>query len=155
MGKGRHFMSSAPRLLDALIGGWNLSPIATWRSGRFLQFGGMVATGNPVISNPTPQRWFDTSVFSQLPAYTARTNPWLYPGLTGPGQLNIDASLVKAFYVTERLKFQLRMDSFNVLNNMTWGDPDTNVYSSTFGQSTDELANTHGRRTQLGLRLEF
>ena len=67
----------------------------------------------------------------------------------------MDASLVKSFTVTERFRFALRMDSFNVLNNMTWADPSTNVYSSTFGQSTDILANTYGRRTQLGLRVEF
>jgi hypothetical protein len=47
------------------------------------------------------------------------------------------------------------MDSFNVLNNMVWGDPSTSVYSGTFGKSTDILANTFGRRTQLGLRVEF
>ena len=142
-------------MVDALVGGWNLSPIITWRSGRFLQFGGMVVTGDPHIDNPTPERWFNTAVFSRLPDYTPRSNPWLYPGLTGPGFLNVDASLVKSFAITERFKFALRMDSFNVLNNMTWNDPDTNVNSSTFGQSTDILSNTYGRRTQLGLRVEF
>ncbi len=154
-GKGRPYMSSAPRLLDALVGGWNLTPLITWRSGRFLQFDGMVANGNPIISDPTPQKWFDTSVFSPLPAYTPRSNPWVYPGLTAPGMFNMDASLVKSFAVTERFRFELRMDVFNVLNNMTWADPDTNIYSSTFGQSTNQLVNTYGRRTQLSLRLQF
>ncbi len=154
-GKGRQYMSSAPRLMDALVGGWNLTPLITWRSGRFLQFGGMVATGDPIISNPKPQQWFNASVFSPLPAYTPRTNPWQYAGLTGPGQFNVDASLVKSFHIVERYRFELRMDLFNALNHITWGDPDTNVYSSTFGQSTDQLANTFGRRTQLGLRMEF
>jgi hypothetical protein len=154
-GKGRQYMAQAPRLLDALVGGWSLTPVATWRSGRFMQFGGMVASGDPHISNPGPARWFDTSVFSPLPAYTPRSNPWLYSGLTGPGQLVINASLVKGFHITENYRFELRMDSFNVLNSITWADPNTNVYSSTFGQSTNQLANTYGRRTQLGLRVEF
>jgi len=155
VGKGRHFVNGGPRILDALVGGWNLSPIVTWRSGRYLQFDGMVVNGDPHIANAGPNLWFNTSVFSPLPNYTPRTNPWLYSGLTGPGLFNIDASLVKSFNVTERLRFALRMDSFNVLNNVTWGDPDTNVYSSTFGRSTDILTNTFGRRTQLGLRVEF
>jgi hypothetical protein len=120
-----------------------------------LQFGGMVVNGDPRIDNPTPGHWFDTSVFSPLPSYTPRTNPWLYSGLTGPGMFNIDASLVKQFAITERFRFALRMDSFNVLNTMTWADPDTSVYSSTFGTSTTILSNTYGRRTQLGLRVEF
>ena len=115
----------------------------------------MLVNGDPRIANPTPQHGFDTSVFSPLPAYTPRTNPWLYPGLTGPGMLNIDASLVKSFHVTERWRFALRMDSFNVLNNVTWADPSTSIYSSTFGTSTDILSNTFGRRTQLGLRVEY
>ena len=154
-GKGRQYASQSPRIVDALIGGWNLSPIISWRSGAFLQFDGMVANGDPRIDNPTPQRWFNTDVFSPLPAYTPRSNPWVYSGLTGPGYFNIDASLVKQFHITERFRFALRMDSFNLLNSITWADPSTNVYSSTFGQSTDILTNTHGRRTQLGLRVEF
>jgi hypothetical protein len=154
-GKGRPFLSGAPRIMDALLGGWSLSPIATWRSGRYLTFGGMSVNGDPRIEDPGPNRWFNTSVFSILPAYTPRSNPWLYSGLTGPGLLNIDASLVKSFFLTERFRFNLRMDSFNVLNSMTWADPSTSVTSSTFGQSTNILSNTYGRRTQLGLRLEF
>jgi hypothetical protein len=154
-GKSRRYLSGAPRILDALVGGWNLSPLVTWRSGRFLSFGGAVVTGNPRISNPTHERWFDTSVFAPLPAYTPRTNPWSYSGLTGPGMFNIDASLVKGFHITERFTFALRMDSFNVLNGITWAVPDTNVYSSTFGSSTGILSLTQGRRTQLGLRVEF
>jgi hypothetical protein len=154
-GRGRTYLSGAPRILDALVGGWNVSPIITWRSGRFLQFGGMVLNGDPRIDNPTPERWFNTTVFSRLPDYTPRTNPWLYSGLTGPGHFNMDASLVKSFAITERFRFALRMDSFNVLNGMTWADPSTNINSSTFGRSTDILSNTYGRRTQLGLRVEF
>ena len=106
-GKGRQYASQSPRIVDALIGGWNLSPIISWRSGAFLQFDGMVANGDPRIDNPTPQRWFNTDVFSPLPAYTPRSNPWVYSGLTGPGYFNIDASLVKQFNITERFRFAL------------------------------------------------
>ncbi len=155
LGKGRPYLSGVSPFLNALVGGWNLSSVLNWRSGRYMVFDAMVANGDPHIENPGPSRWFDTSVFSQIPAYTARTNPWLYDGLTGPGMLNIDTSLTKAFFITEKVRFILRMDSFNVLNNMTWADPDTNFYSSTFGQSTNQLGNTFGRRTQLGLRVEF
>jgi hypothetical protein len=154
-GKGRRFAPGAPRLLDALIGGWNLTPVLTWRSGRYIQFGGLVVNGDPHISNPGPDAWFNTSVFSPLPAYTPRSNPWLYSGLTGPGQLIVNASLVKGFHITEQVRFDLRVDTFNALNSITWADPDPNIYSSTFGRSNDQLQNTFGRRTQLGLRIEF
>jgi hypothetical protein len=96
-----------------------------------------------------------TSVFSQLPAYTARTNPWLYDGLTGPGMLNVDTSLTKSFFITEKMRFVLRMGLLQCAEQYDVADPDTNFYSSTFGQSTNQLGNTFGRRTQLGLRVEF
>jgi len=155
LGRGRAFLNDAPRLLDAAFGGWDLTGIVTWHSGPFLRFGGMVVSGDPVISNPTAQRWFNTSVFAPLPDYTPRSNPLQYPGLTGPGLFNADGSIVKSFSLTERLKPQLRADVFNLFNNMTPAAPVTNVYSSTFGQSTNQLAFTFGRRVQLGLRLEF
>jgi hypothetical protein len=47
------------------------------------------------------------------------------------------------------------MDVFNAANNMTWANPNTNVLSSLFGVTNNQLANTFGRRTQLGLRIEF
>jgi hypothetical protein len=113
--------------------------------------------GDPHVSDPGPLKWFNTSVFSPLPAYTRRSNPWQYAGITGPGRFNMDASLVKSFHIVERLRFELRMDVFNVLNNMTWANPDTGIYSTNFGRSSNnnQLGYTYGRRTQLGLRLDF
>jgi hypothetical protein len=144
-----------PGLLQAIVGGWDLTGVGTWRSGRFLRFGGLVANGDPIIDNPTENGWFNTAAFARLPNYTPRSNPWQYPGLTAPGLLNVDASLVKNFNLTEKVRFQLRADSFNMLNNITWADPSTDINSSTFGKSINQLSNTYGRRTQLGLRIEF
>lgn len=155
-GKGRAFMTSAPRLLDAVMGGWKLSGVAFWHSGTILGFGGMLWDGkDPKLSNPTPGQWFNTSGFSRLPTYTPRTNPWNFAGLTGPGVLNMNGSLAKDFHITEKLKAQLKVDAFNVFNNMSWGNPSTNVDSSSFGQITDQAGLTFGRRVQLGTRLEF
>lgn len=67
----------------------------------------------------------------------------------------MDLGLAKSFRVTERLRMQLKMDAFNVLNNMSWGNPSTNVNSSNFGRSTNQANLTFGRRVQLGARLEF
>ena len=155
VGKGRQFMPSAPRLLDALIGGWNLAGTATWHSGTLLNFGGMLVSGDPTISNPGPNGWFNTSVFSILPAYTRRTNPWYYSGIRGPKYFNIDGTLNKDFSITEKIKFQLHMDAFNATNNMNYNNPNMTVGSSQFGKSTDIYSQDFGRRLQLGLRLQF
>ncbi len=155
VGRGRSLLSSMPRALDLVLGGWDLTGLTTWRSGFFVRFGGMVVNGDPKIDNPTPGKWFNTSAFSRLPNFTPRTNPWQYDGLTNPGLFNVDASLVKRVPVTERVRGELRMDVFNAANNMTWANPNTNVQSSLFGVTNNQLSATFGRRAQLGLRVEF
>jgi hypothetical protein len=155
VGRGRKLLSEMPRALNYAIGGWDLSGIMTWRSGFFVRFGGLLVDGDPRVENPAPGRWFNTAAFKQLPAFTPRSNPWQYEGLTNPGLFNLDMSFVKRMPVTEKYRVEMRMDVFNAANNMTWANPNTNVLSSLFGVTNNQLANTFGRRTQLGLRLEF
>ena len=154
-GKGRLYLSGASRLLDLVVGGWNLAGVSTWHSGSLLNFGGMLVNGDPKVSNPGPNGWFNPSVFSILPAYTRRTNPWYYSGIRGPQFFNIDGTLNKDFQVTERIRFQLHMDAFNALNNMNWNNPNMTVGSSQFGQSTDIYSQDYGRRLQLALKMIF
>ena len=155
VGRGRTLLSTMPRVLDLALGGWDLTGLMTWRSGFYMRFGGMVANGDPRLANPTPGKYFNTAAFSRLPNFTPRTNPWQYDGLTNPGLFNVDASIVKRMPVTERVRGELRMDVFNAANNMTWANPNTNVQSSLFGTSNNQLSATFGRRAQLGLRVEF
>lgn len=155
VGRGRAFGSSMPRVLDYAVGGWDVSGIMTWRSGFSVRFGGLDVSGDPRVDNPTESRWFNTQAFARLPNFTPRTNPWQYEGLTNPGLFNLDMSIVKRLPVTEKYRTELRMDVFNAANNMTWANPNTNVQSSLFGVSNNQLASTFGRRAQLGLRIEF
>ena len=155
VGKGRKFLTGAPRLLDAVVGGWNLAGTMTYHSGTLLNFGGMLVNGDPHIKNPGPNGWFDTSVFKQLPAFTRRTNPWYYSDIRGPQFVNIDGTLNKDFAVTEKIKFQLHMDAFNALNNMNYNNPNMTFGSSQFGKSFDIYPQDFGRRLQLGMRVEF
>jgi hypothetical protein len=155
VGKGQRFLAGAPRFLDAIIGGWNLAGVMTWRTGSLLSFGGMLVDGDPHVSNPGPKGWFNTTVFKQLPAYTRRTNPPYYSDIRGPRYFHIDGVLNKDFSIAERVKLQLKLDAFNALNNMNWNDPSTSVTSSTFGKSTDIYSLDFGRRLQLGARITF
>jgi hypothetical protein len=94
-------------------------------------------------------------VFQKQLNYVERSNPWDFAGVTGPGCFNMDGALMKEFKITGWLRFQLRLDSFNVFHNIDWNDPSTVVTDSNFGKSTDQRDYTFGRRTQLGMRLEF
>jgi hypothetical protein len=157
LGRDRAFLSSVPRVVDAIIGGWSFSPLLTWRSGTILVFRGLVANGDPHVANPGMNQWFNQSMFSILPAYTQRTNPVTYEGITGPGYFNLDLSIAKSFRI-EKFSAELRVDSFNATNSMTWNDPSTSYTSSYFGKSSDAMTANGagvGRVSQIGLRIHF
>ncbi len=162
VGRGQTFLGAIPHVVNGFVGGWTLNGIMSWRSGDFLRFGGLTVSGNPVVAHPTPDHWFNASVFSPLPPGTERTNPWQYPGLTGPGLFNLDASLGKNFAITERVKLEFQIQMFNALNQLTYADPSTSYGGPSFGTITDVLRNPDGgapiqpgRRTQLGLKILF
>ncbi|WP_031497830.1 carboxypeptidase regulatory-like domain-containing protein [Bryobacter aggregatus] len=154
-GKGRAWMSNSNRILDGVLGGWQVLGAIYANSGAFLNFGALQVTGDPRISNPTPQAWFNKSVFTVLPAFTPRTNPINYSGLTGPMTLQLDATLSKNFRITERIKTELKMSAYNATNRLNRADPDLGVTSSTFGQAIRQRGNYFGRQLELGLKIAF
>ena len=155
VGRGRRFGTNMPKVLDLIVGGWATSHMFLWNNGRLLTFGAMQCTGSPKIDNPTRQRWFDPTKCSVLPAYTRRTNPWYFDGLRGPGFWNWDATAVKYFQITERVKFELRMEFYNFPNAFMPSDPVTDVTSSSFGQSTWVAGGNYGREVQYTARIHF
>ncbi|MCE5307376.1 MAG: TonB-dependent receptor [Acidobacteriales bacterium] len=154
-GKGRQYLSNANRILDAIVGGWATSHILMWNSGPLLTFGAMNVSGDPTISNPTKDKYFDTSKFSVLAPYTPRTNPWYYDGLRGFGFWQWDATAVKYFKITERVKFELRMEFYNFPNSFMPSQPALGVTSSTFGKSTGVAGGNYGREIQYTGRIHF
>jgi len=155
VGKGRKFLRGSSRLADAVVGGWNLATTTVWHTGTLLNFGAYQVKGDPKIADPGPAAWFDTTVFAYLPAYTRRSNPWYYSNIRGPQFLNFDATMAKEFSITEKLKLQLRLESFNVINNANVNNPNMSLSSSLFGKSNDIYSQAYGRRLQMGLRLRY
>ncbi|MEK7403849.1 MAG: TonB-dependent receptor [Acidobacteriota bacterium] len=153
LGKGRRYLGGAPRAADLLLGGWSYSPLVTYNSGDWLSFGAFIASGNPMLDNPARQKWFDTSKFQRQPAYTPRTNPLYYPGLTGPRQWNLDSTLSKYFRLSERFRAELRMEAYNLTNSIMWSGPNMSIDSPLFGQVLKQ--NNKGREFQYTLRFHF
>jgi hypothetical protein len=73
-GRNRHFLKSASRLTDLLVGGWQISGLGTWESGipftpSYVNCGSDEDTGpcranlvgNASISNPSAAGWFLTA----------------------------------------------------------------------------------------------
>lgn len=155
-GKGRRFMQAAPALVNGVLGGWAASGLLAYNSGQFLRFGGALVSGDPTVDNPTKSQWFNTAAFKPLPAFTRRTNPLQYSGIRGPNTLNLDMTLNKEFPITERIKFEIRLEAYNVANSFFGNNPATDPNNAaTFGKILSQRAGVFGRQFQYTGRFYF
>jgi hypothetical protein len=70
----------------------------------------------------------------------------------GPGRTNLDLALAKTTSLHENVNLKFRFEAFNVFNHAQFLNPDTNIFSGTFGQITSTF---DPRILQLALRLRF
>jgi hypothetical protein len=153
-GRGRRFGSNSSRFVDAVLGGWQAAGMLFWDSGAFLRFGAMQHLGgDPRISNRTRDRWFDTAQFAVLPAYTPRTNPYQFSGVRGPYNWSLDNTLAKVFAVTERVRFEMRLEAYNLTNSFVPTNPVMGVTDANFGRSISQT--NRGREFQYTGRIMF
>ena len=103
--------------------------------------------GNPHLSNPSANAWFNTSAFV-IPPNGSFGNSGRNT-VEGPGMATVDLSLVKNTVIRERATVQFRVEAFNVLNRTNFGLPDNFIGSPTFGQI---LSAGDPRRIQLALK---
>ena len=161
VGRGKRFGSDMPRVVDVIVGGWQVNAIATFQRGfpmtvTAADVGGLNDTfgtnradlvGTPKLTK-TLNQWFDTSAFRQPAAGFLGTSGRGI--LRAPGINNWDTGLFKNFTITERLSFQFRFESFNAFNHTQWGVPIRNVADSRIGQI---LGTRAARINQLGAKL--
>ncbi len=106
--------------------------------------------GDPNLSSPDPQRWFDTAAFA-LPAFgsfgSAGRNI-----VRGPGLANLDFSVLKNLGLGETATLQLRVELFNMLNTPNFLNPNVFFGTQGFGRI---LAARDGREMQFGVKLIF
>jgi hypothetical protein len=105
------------------------------------------------LSNPTPQRWFDTSQFSLAAPYTFGNVARTLGGLRSDGLKELDFTLNKTFALYERMKLQFRAECFNLTNTPQFAPPATALGSANFGSVSAQ--NNQPRIVQLALKLLF
>jgi carboxypeptidase family protein/TonB-dependent receptor-like protein len=162
-GRGKRFGSNLNKAADAVIGGWQMNGIATFQKGfpitiTAADVGGLLDTfgtnranlvGDPSSGTTgTIASWFNKTAFAQPAAGVFGDSGRNI--LRAPGINNFDLSLFKNFAITERLRFQFRLESFNAFNHTQFGGPVTNVTSPQFGQITSARP---ARINQLGMKL--
>ena len=151
-----------------LVQGWQLNGIASWLSGRPFTIGGdngslqqsggqqtinLVGTAKPGFQDPGPNgRWYDPSVFAQpVGAVWGNTGRNQF---RGPGNYNLDASLFRNISVG-RYRFEIRVESQNVLNHPQWGNPNTSFTDPNFMTIRGFVPNRAPRTVQVGTRFSF
>lgn len=168
-GHGRALGSNWPKVVNAILGGWETSGIYGFSSGLPSHFTAPNNTnsfgGNqqPNVSNmnevPAAHRtidtWFNTGAFSQAAPYTFGNAPRWFTNVRFSSRNNVDMALVKTFRPVERVRIQFRSEFFNALNRTQFGWPDTGLGSNTFGQVTSTAPGASPRNIQLGLRVNF
>jgi len=127
-----------------VLGGWTLNGIWTINSGRLY---GPSLTGAPrqVAARPDvvgewllPEnersifRYFNTAAFARPADWTyGNSGKWV---VRGPGTIDLGAFAMKDIRVVEKVKVQLRIESFNVMNHMNLQDINTQLGNRSFGQ---------------------
>ena len=155
-GKGRKFMASAPKAVNAVLGGWAASGLFAYNSGAFLRFGGALVSGDPAVDAPTKGRWFNVDAFKPLPAFTRRGNPLQYSNIKGTNTVNLDMTLNKEFPITERVKFEVRIEAYNSTNSFFGNNPSTDPNNlATFGKILSQRGGVFGRQLQYTGRFYF
>ncbi|MFT3746547.1 MAG: TonB-dependent receptor [Pyrinomonadaceae bacterium] len=155
-GKGKMF-DPGNKVLNAIIGGWQLTGVTRASSGTPLgpfttnctvpQAGTCWASYNPAFTgNPnlkgdgvnTP--FIDVNAFVQPAAYTFGTTQATGSyGLRLPKSFNQDLSISRNFQARENLRFVFGADAFNLFNNVRLGGYQLNINNASFGKASTQL----------------
>jgi hypothetical protein len=174
LGRGKRFATGIGRVLDGVIGGWQLTGIVRWTSGLPVgvvnglsfptnwdiegyatQISPVPARGHEV--NQPLQQLFESlsaayNAFGKtLPGDSGTRNP-----IRGDGYFGWDAGLGKSFSLVENKQLKIGMEIFNLTNSVRF-DPRSISLSldnpNSFGVANSTL--TDYRRTQFYGRFEF
>ncbi|MBB5338314.1 TonB-dependent receptor [Tunturiibacter gelidoferens] len=158
-GNGKQYLSGVNRVVDEAIGGWKVSTAAVVYSGFPETILGPGNNSNSFgnarpnqyralkIVNRSIDNWYGTD-----PSAIPCTTPGVDNGLCafgapapntfgdarngntrGPRYLNVDMSAFKDFAIVREQTLGFRFDAFNAFNIASYGNPDTNIGNTTFG----------------------
>jgi hypothetical protein len=149
VGRGRTFMTRVNRLVDFVIGGWDISAVYSYYSGMFLTplWTGPDPAGTAFSSSTTPanvtirpdrlrdgnlpgdQRsingWFDAAAFARPPVGRFGTSS---TGVIKGPDVNVwHMGFYKSFPVREQLRFRYEATATNFFNHPNYSNPAMNI----------------------------
>ncbi|MGD0631712.1 MAG: TonB-dependent receptor, partial [Terracidiphilus sp.] len=181
VGRGKEYFSSASRVLDEIVGGWKVSTAVVAYSG----FPATILGGSNNSNSYGPNRvnqyrklkvvgrnnanWFGTDA-SAVPCLTAGVNNGTCAfgvpannvfgtshngSVRSPDYLNVDMSAFKDFHLFENHTVGFRFDAFNSFNIVSYGNPDTGIGDSTYGNVSLQNPRSVERHLQFSAKYSF
>jgi hypothetical protein len=171
VGRDRRFGSEAPRVINWILGDWEVGFISVWQrgqrfsvnSGRETLFPGVtsLADYNGILHNigelffrPDGVYWWDPEL-QELFTYpeAGETGTSGRNAFRGPNYLNVDLTFFKYLQVVHNNRIQIRAEIYNLFNKSHFGVPNANIFETSFAKFTSTIGTP--RMVQLALRYEF
>jgi hypothetical protein len=180
-GHGQQFLSNANRALDEAAGGWKISTAIVAYSGFPETISGPGNNSNSYgvsrvnqyrklrIVGRSNENWWGVDP-SATPCTTAGVDNGVCafgvpapntfgtesPGaVRGPGYHNVDLSMFKDFHTWREQTVGFRFDAFNAFNMVSYGNPDTGITDSNFGNVSFQGVRSTERHLQFSLKYAF
>ncbi|MBV9039247.1 MAG: TonB-dependent receptor [Acidobacteriaceae bacterium] len=169
VGKGKPVNTTG--VLNAFVGGWQISGTHRYQSGYPLGIGVnntlpifsgqrpiCFAGANPYASyqgrfDPGKDVYLNAAAFGTPAPFTFGDCSRTLPNLRGFPFFNEDFALSKHFRYWERLDPELRFEVFNAFNRVIFSNPATNISNTGFGTVGGQA--NQPRLAQVGLHLKF
>jgi hypothetical protein len=181
VGRGKEYLSGANRVIDEAVGGWKISAAAVVYSGFPETITGGSNNSNSYgngrvnqyrklkVSGRSNENWFGTDA-SAAPCTTAGvdngTCAFGVPAVNvfgsssngavrGPGYFNMDMSAFKDFHIFNEHTVGFRFDAFNAFNIVSYGNPDTGINDTNFGNVSLQGPRSTERHLQFSAKYTF
>jgi hypothetical protein len=153
------FLCDRGGVLEAVLGGWEVSGVTRLQSGRYLTPVGNTSIGsrradylggdvNDAARDETA--WFNTAVFAAAPEERRGNAP--VGIIEGPGRHTWDLSFRKRFRIVGQTRLGIQADVFNLFNTVSLNNPSVNLNDVNYGRIA---AAGPARQVQLGVKFEF
>ena len=163
------FARTSHSIAAKIVQGWQLNGIGSFLSGRPFTIGGtnnqlqqqggtqtinVVGDVHRGFGAPGPdEQFYDPAGFAQPVGAV-----WGNSGrnqFRGPSNWNLDASLFRTIPIRDHKRFEIRVESQNVLNHPQWGNPNTSITDPNFMKIRGFVPNRAPRTVQVGARFAF
>jgi hypothetical protein len=171
VGAGKAVSITHP-VLNKVAGGWQITGMWRYYSGRPISIGGAESTGifsgnrpqyvypfvpimtdiGPGEFDPATDSYLNRAAFTTGQRYKFGDVPARLPSTRGFAFYSENIGLLKKIQIKERVGVELRGEAYNFTNRTRFGGPNTTLTSVSYGRVT---SSSSARQMQLGLRVSF